>query len=661
MSETRVFTNVGTFTLAYDYNLAGQLKKITDASNTTINYGYDRVGRLTGVTGSDTLVAGVSTYASGFQYRAWGALKQVAIGTRTSSFSYNSVLRPTNFNISGGVVNQNYEYYSDGHLSFVHNTTDNNFDRAFSYDHVGRLTLAVSGGAARNDTGGIPMYETFTHDQFNNVVDRSTDTWSDSYDDGAIYTNHRRSGWGYDANGNVTTIDSRTYSYDAAGMVTSLGGQQWTTHGYVSTAVDSSFDGNGQRVREQTLSGGSTFVSYYLRSTVLGGAIVEEMNSSGQKQTGYVYTPSGDALATQVPADNYVRLKQVSPIGQSQYEFYSNNGDISRQEFDPLGADIPLHSKPSGHNGSAGDITGLGSPMGSRSGAIDNPAAGCELDGVWVPCSMAFRLLGQGAAVQCPANDCGPQARWVITDEGKKVPFLTTPFMAFANGESGYYIPGWVGTTPQAQADAGPALRALASGTAGRNIDSSFTQEPIEDTFHRLLVDQDFLKRFGHCLRDLFHVNPYETGFVNKSDGSGGSLTFKDLKTNDVFTVTSDTTLSGKELAAMAGRTRAILGFTAFRNPYNNFIASELANVKGNPNQRAYMLYLGVQVHEMGNSIAMLLGDPLNNQFMKNRPRAKDAALRAHDNDSGMALQECVFGADAVKQDLRLIYTGIFQ
>lgn len=172
LSETRVFTNVGTFTLTYDYNLAGLLKKITDVSNTTINYGYDRGGRLTGVTGSDTLVGGVSNYASGFQYRAWGALKQVAIGTHTSSFSFNSVLRPTNFNISGGVVNQNYEYYGDGHLSFVHNTTDNNFDRAFFYDHAGRLTLAVSGGAARNDTGSIPMYETFSHDAFDNVIDR---------------------------------------------------------------------------------------------------------------------------------------------------------------------------------------------------------------------------------------------------------------------------------------------------------------------------------------------------------------------------------------------------------------------------------------------------------------------------------------------------------
>ena len=140
-----------------------------------------------------------------------------------------------------------------------------------------------------------------------------------------------------------------------------------------------------------------------------------------------------------------------------------------------------------------------------------------------------------------------------------------------------------------------------------------------------------------------------------------GSLTFKDLKTNDVFTVRSDTSLSGQELGAMSGRTSKVYGVTAFRNPYINFVASEIAGVKGNPDQRMYSLYLAIQVHETGNSIAMLLGDPLNNQYMTNRPRAMDAALRAADNDSGMALQECVFGADTVKHQLGYFYSQIFK
>src|SRR5262245_19963739 len=46
--------------------------------------------------------------------------------------------------------------------------------------------------------------------------------------------------------------------------------------------------------------------------------------------------------------------------------------------------------------------------------------------------------------------------------------------MAFANGESGYYPPGWIGVTPQEQADRAPNLRALAAlGAQGWSIDSS--------------------------------------------------------------------------------------------------------------------------------------------------------------------------------------------
>src|SRR5437660_7652770 len=118
-SETRVFNGVGTFTLSYDYNLAGELKKITDATGMTINYGLDSSGRVSSVTGSDNLYAGVSNYASNFQYRAWGGLKAMTDGTsHVSSLAYNSRLQPSQFDISGSVVHQNYDYYNDGQISF---------------------------------------------------------------------------------------------------------------------------------------------------------------------------------------------------------------------------------------------------------------------------------------------------------------------------------------------------------------------------------------------------------------------------------------------------------------------------------------------------------------------------------------------------------------
>ena len=85
MSETRSFNGVGSFTFSYDYNLSGELKKITDSTNITINYGYDNTGRLNGVTGAGNLYAGVSNYASNFQYRAWGGVKGMTSGNYTLS------------------------------------------------------------------------------------------------------------------------------------------------------------------------------------------------------------------------------------------------------------------------------------------------------------------------------------------------------------------------------------------------------------------------------------------------------------------------------------------------------------------------------------------------------------------------------------------------
>src|SRR5262249_15891918 len=82
ISERRVFEEMCslTYTLNYEYELGGQLKRITDQNNTTINYNYDTAGQLSEVTGEGNLIANVSNYASAFEYRAWGAMRSVSFG-----------------------------------------------------------------------------------------------------------------------------------------------------------------------------------------------------------------------------------------------------------------------------------------------------------------------------------------------------------------------------------------------------------------------------------------------------------------------------------------------------------------------------------------------------------------------------------------------------
>ena len=409
MSETRTFNGVGTFTLSYDYNLGGELKKITDATNMTIDYAFDSTGRLSGVTGSDSLYANVSNYASNFQYRAWGGLKAMTDGKGfTSSLLYNSKLQPTHFEISGNTVSQNYDYYNDGRISFVHNVTDATFDRSYTYDHAGRIIEAKSGGQARGTWGAAPYYETFGYDGFANLTARESQSWNGLTDDfdSTSYTNNRRGGWGYDADGRNTTIDTRTNTFDAVGQQTAMSATAIPLIGSSYTVNQAiSYDGDAAMSKEvdtQSNAPGYANTTYHLRSSVLGGAIIEEINSSGQKNVGYVYA-AGQLLATQQPNNpNMVTWKHNTPAGPTQYTVNTYNNATGRTEFDPLGANLSLTAPedppPSEGNGDIG-AGHFGGIMDARWSDFFNVSGGCMIDFMAASCSQAMGLVNMGAGV----------------------------------------------------------------------------------------------------------------------------------------------------------------------------------------------------------------------------------------------------------------------
>src|SRR6185369_17478242 len=153
-AETRNLVGVGSSSLAYEYNLAGQLKKLSDPTNMTINYNYDRAGRTTEITGENNLYSGVSQYASNLSYRAWGELKGLTYGNNfTSVRTFNARLLPAQFEVdkpaqSGGttMMKTQYQYYSDGSVKYADNQILDGFDRAFTYDQVSMVKDAYTGG-----------------------------------------------------------------------------------------------------------------------------------------------------------------------------------------------------------------------------------------------------------------------------------------------------------------------------------------------------------------------------------------------------------------------------------------------------------------------------------------------------------------------------------
>jgi len=80
-------------------------------------------------------------------------------------------------------------------------------------------------------------------------------------------------------------MGSRTYTFDAEGQVRSMASQQWAINHYVNVTQTMGYDGDGEKLQEAT----NAQTTYYLKSSVLDGAIIEEINSSGQKTVGYVY------------------------------------------------------------------------------------------------------------------------------------------------------------------------------------------------------------------------------------------------------------------------------------------------------------------------------------------------------------------------------------
>ena len=138
------------------------------------------------------------------------------------------------------------------------------------------------------------------------------------------YTGNRRNGFQYDAAGNVTWDGGQTLAYDAEGRQVSAS--------YGGYSLTQAYDGDRLRVKKVE-NGAAT---YYLRSSVLGGQVVAELNGSGTWTRGYVYGGSG-LLAVQQSAS--VSFVHEDPMTKSRRITNSTGSLVSAIELDPFGAD----------------------------------------------------------------------------------------------------------------------------------------------------------------------------------------------------------------------------------------------------------------------------------------------------------------------------------
>src|SRR5438067_3091916 len=135
---------------------------------------------------------------------------------------------------------------------------------------------------------------------------------------------NQRDGFAYDPAGNLTWDGTQSYLYDAT--------NQQRTAAASGYFLSQGYDGDG--LRGQKNDNGAT--TYYLRSTVLGGAVVAELDGSGGWQRGYVY--AGDQLlAIQSGGQVYWSHEDAVTKSKRVTDIYGNV--VSTIELDPWGAD----------------------------------------------------------------------------------------------------------------------------------------------------------------------------------------------------------------------------------------------------------------------------------------------------------------------------------
>jgi YD repeat-containing protein len=429
-SETRYFNDLtaysggGNYSLGYQYNLANALTTLTQPSqfSGTVNYAYDSAARLATVTGSG--FGTITQFATGIQYRAWGGIKQMSYGSGANlNLTYTQRLLPLRYELgnvkpNGGsvtIMGSQNQYFADGRVKYTQDLQDGNFDRAYEYDHAGRIKEAYSGREARGlavlPYPDNPFRQSYTYDVWNNMKRPANRHWSAGLPDNPTFINNRRTDATYDAAGEITARDNdrKHHTFDASGRQSYFLQQEWglPDYAYEANSIQITYDGDGRPAKRFENRYTETYEEvpwnepktvYYVRSTLLGGAPIIEFVPAGYGTTENVYMGS-QKIALHFTDSNYVQWRHVNPAtGSWLVSSQSLGGAVTyRNELDPLGTEMGT-TDPYVSYTSYQDLIGLESLYEERGNPFD-PSGGCgTVDGLPISCSE-LRMRLQGGSV----------------------------------------------------------------------------------------------------------------------------------------------------------------------------------------------------------------------------------------------------------------------
>jgi YD repeat-containing protein len=460
-SEARQFDELtGDFQISYTYNLAGQIKTIADNRfNRTATYTYNKAGELTGIAGNGYFGSGQNNFtasSASIWYRASGAIKQLNYGNGLQrSLSYNERLQPTQYRLQTGqsavLDGSDYQYHDDGRVKFASNMTAfgglnpaNSWDRAYNYDHVGRLAEALSGPEARGESlpplpgsPNSPYKQVNTYDVWGNLTWRNNRFWRWPIGNSNQYTNNRRQFFTtYDIAGNITIDPTSINTYDAAGRNALSRSNQYgvgggeTGHERMSAfEIGQIYDGDGlpskrseTRRTEELINGGpqteittSVATTYYVRPRALGGQVMLEIEPSGGVVNGsrsYIYAGNeriADYSSFSGGGQTFTNIewRHSNPVTGTATKTLVDGVPIDRKEFDPLGAEVGNHDPyfdiPDFELLNYLDWKG-DEPLYIDGGDPLDLSGGCALDGMPISCNRLLHMIEVGAVQGVGSN-----------------------------------------------------------------------------------------------------------------------------------------------------------------------------------------------------------------------------------------------------------------
>jgi hypothetical protein len=393
----------------------------------------DSAGRLGAI---NTSGMGNTTVASNFQYRAWDALKHMDFGNNTAiSLGYNSRMLPAQYALSGvkelsgqsRAEGSDFQYYEDGKVKFASDyygrslSSVSAHDKAYQYDHVGRMQTALTSVAANTfvATGqpgsnlAGPYQQNYTHDVWDNLANRTGSYWSEDDNTGTqTYDKNRNTAWSYDATGNLLSMNeappnglpfvAAQHAYDAASR-------------RVQTTTGAVYDGDGLQVKaavtkQVNSNQPSTQTTYYLRSSVLGGQAITDYDDQGTRVNSYVYA-GGNLIYEQLNGQNLWHV--ANPLTGD-----ARDTDAQAKLYDET------HLDPEGANTGPSDPASMSDPQqpplphaGAYAAFLPHSMGGsgrCSIDGSETGCAFAESFRDSGAGEECLDGNCGKQQVTII-------------------------------------------------------------------------------------------------------------------------------------------------------------------------------------------------------------------------------------------------------